>query len=194
MIFLTVLLELQQFQPEQLDDLINWDLFEGRLYSLDFDSEPKRTLLFFSSMIKSLVTRINKNYRHNDRSGNCKAQRKDVVYVYSTENSLLGQTLILNVRTCASKSIVYKKPQRFFAQRSFIEMRIKEIVVVSEKNVNRPGTKITLDLKFVSNSFLASYFNSTSTVSHSDKIVVILPLSDRFETFLMFLNNFEDVS
>ena len=145
-------------------------------------------------MIKSLVIRINKYYRHNDRNEKCKVHLKDVVYVYSTENSLLGQTLILNVRTCASKSIVYKKPQRFFAQRSFIEMRIKEIVVVSKNNANRPGTKIALDLKFVSNKFFDSVLNSTSTVSHSDNIVVILPLSSRFETFLMFLNNFEDVS
>lgn len=33
-----------------------------------------------------------------------------------------------------------------------------------------------------------------STRTDSDKIVFVLPLSGRYETFLRFLNNFEDVS
>lgn len=32
------------------------------------------------------------------------------------------------------------------------------------------------------------------TKSDSDKIIFVLPLSGRYETFLRFLNNFEDVS
>lgn len=33
-----------------------------------------------------------------------------------------------------------------------------------------------------------------ATNSYTDKIIFILPLSGRYETFLRFLNNFEDVS
>lgn len=35
---------------------------------------------------------------------------------------------------------------------------------------------------------------SKSAKAESDKIVFVLPLSGRYETFLRFLNNFEDVS
>lgn len=34
----------------------------------------------------------------------------------------------------------------------------------------------------------------TQTHQECDKIVFVLPLSGRYETFLRFLNNFEDVS
>lgn len=46
------------------------------------------------------------------------------------------------------------------------------------------------------NDFYAGIRNPKTAVTKSDavKIVFILPLSGRYETFLRFLNNFEDVS
>lgn len=35
---------------------------------------------------------------------------------------------------------------------------------------------------------------SSMVTKENDKIVMVLPLSGRYETFLRFLNNFEDVS
>lgn len=34
----------------------------------------------------------------------------------------------------------------------------------------------------------------TAKLTNTDKIIFVLPLSGRYETFLRFLNNFEDVS
>ena len=42
--------------------------------------------------------------------------------------------------------------------------------------------------------YTMSGFGSTRTKKIEDKIVFVLPLSGRYEIFLRFLNNFEDVS
>ena len=140
--FLEVFLELQQFIHKRLEDLVNWDLFECQIYS-PYDGVKQRGVgSFYNSVIKTLVKRINKHY-HDDEK--CEVNQNHVVYVYSTVDSILGQTLILNVGSCASKFRTNKKQKQFYAQRSFIEIRIKEITrkpAVSQTRQKQNGMKI----------------------------------------------------
>ena len=121
--FLEYFLELQQFLPKRLDYLVNWDFYDGQIYSLYDGVEQKRTDLLYRSVVQSLVKQINKYYHDNET---CEVNQNHVAYVYSTVDSILGQTLILNVGSCASKFRTTKKQKQFYAQLSFIEMRIKQ--------------------------------------------------------------------
>lgn len=76
-------------------------------------------------------------------------------------------------------------------------MQISSLSVQSNMTINRFTDKMRSLFNVKLNEFNDLYSGARSpkeSISKDDKIVFILPLAGRYETFLRFLNNFEDVS
>ena len=152
LLFLGVFLELQKFLPKHLEDLVDWDLFDCQLYTPYIAVHQNETDLFYRTAVRNLMKEINKYYHDNEK---CELRKNNVAHVYSAIDSILGQTLVLNVGSCTTSLKTNKKRKQFYAQRSFIEMRIKEKVskqIVLETKRNQKGGTIKLELKTVSTS------------------------------------------
>lgn len=127
---------------------------------------------------------------------------RELLYGYHRVNTLHGQDLILDLlliyKKYRGKKMTVPVRRHLYIQRSFTEIQIREITYEKTKiSLQKQSTKLDT-MKNMWNSGLEKLSDTfairgeISTAAKS-KIVFVLPISGRFETFLRFLNNYEKV-
>lgn len=190
------LLHLLKLKSETLEDPTEWDFIDKLVIAPSLPEKKTETKSVFQKVFNDVIRQINAYNRLEDLKNFCERKAKDLLYGYSTVDSVQGQTLILEFKTCTElqkNGTRVVKRQRFYVHRSFIEARIKEIIT-NPKVANRTLENSTSERKFRVRFSLIKDKLPISVPQSVDKIVFVLPLSGRHETFLRFLNNFEDVS
>lgn len=135
---------------------------------------------------------------------------RELLYGYTRVNPLYGQDLILDLlliyKKYRGKKMTVPVRRHLYIQRSFTEMRIREIknngdsFDVDDSIYNRiPG-----QVRKMWNTGIGKLSETLSIGPTDDKtnlrlennthIIFVLPLSGRFETFMRFVNNYEKVS
>lgn len=131
---------------------------------------------------------------------------RELLYGYHRVNTLHGQDLILDLlliyKKYRGKKMTVPVRRHLYIQRSFTEIQIREIT--DENNIQTPKQSTKLDtvkkmwnsgLEKLSDTFAIRGEKTSGEISSGgkSKIVFVLPISGRFETFLRFLNNYEEV-
>lgn len=134
---------------------------------------------------------------------------RELLYGYHRVNTLHGQDLILDLlliyKKYRGKKMTVPVRRHLYIQRSFTEIQIREITDENTKiSTQKQSTKLDA-MKNMWNSGLEKLSDTfairgvgeknsgeISAIAKS-KIIFVLPISGRFETFLRFLNNYEEV-
>ncbi|KAG5681987.1 hypothetical protein PVAND_011386 [Polypedilum vanderplanki] len=172
------------------------------------NANPKRK---FEASIKEgledVIREIMENINVYSRQRGRVIEYREILYGYSRVNSIHGHDLILDLllvyKKYRGKKMTVPVRKHLYIQRSFTETRFREITNDINNDVetqyNSSGLKFTDKMKSLFNEKLNKisdlYAPETRRLpsSDADKIVFILPLSGRYEIFLRFLSNFEDV-
>lgn len=133
---------------------------------------------------------------------------RELLYGYHRINTLHGQDLILDLlliyKKYRGKKMTVPVRRHLYIQRSFTEIQIRELTDENNISIQKQSTKLDTvknywnsGLEKLSDTFAIrgggeKNYGEISTAAKS-KIVFVLPISGRFETFLRFLNNYEEV-
>ncbi|XP_058815020.1 chondroitin sulfate synthase 1 isoform X2 [Topomyia yanbarensis] len=214
------ILDLNRHRPSHLDEVIEWDFIAKSLYS-GMHPNPKRKIESslkegLNDVVREIMEHINNFSRQRGRV----IEFRELLYGYMRVNSLYGQDLILDLllvyKKYRGKKMTVPVRRHLYIQRSFTDIRIREItggvapayaVTLDHRlpgEVTRPWNNSTgLDrMRSILNSGwekLSDTFAISSPLMFEmqppkDRIVFIIPLAGRSETFMRFLRNFEEVA
>ncbi|XP_058814982.1 chondroitin sulfate synthase 1 isoform X1 [Topomyia yanbarensis] len=212
--------DLNRHRPSHLDEVIEWDFIAKSLYS-GMHPNPKRKIESslkegLNDVVREIMEHINNFSRQRGRV----IEFRELLYGYMRVNSLYGQDLILDLllvyKKYRGKKMTVPVRRHLYIQRSFTDIRIREItggvapayaVTLDHRlpgEVTRPWNNSTgLDrMRSILNSGwekLSDTFAISSPLMFEmqppkDRIVFIIPLAGRSETFMRFLRNFEEVA
>uniref|UniRef100_A0A182MEV0 Hexosyltransferase n=1 Tax=Anopheles culicifacies TaxID=139723 RepID=A0A182MEV0_9DIPT len=216
--------DLNRHRPRTLDEVIEWDFIAKSLYSGMHPNPKRRTESSLKEGLTDVVREIMEHINNFSRQRGRVIEFRELLYGYMRVNSLYGQDLILDLllvyKKYRGKKMTVPVRRHLYIQRSFTEIRVREIVdgVVPSQAVTfsprvSPSTDTTrhfinatgLDrishrVKSLFNGLerltdtLANSGMSPNAGTHRDRIVLVIPLSGRSETFMRFLRNFEEVA
>ncbi|XP_055617155.1 chondroitin sulfate synthase 1 isoform X2 [Toxorhynchites rutilus septentrionalis] len=212
--------DLNRHRPAQLDEIIEWDFIAKSLYS-GMHPNPKRKIESslkegLNDVVREIMEHINNFSRQRGRV----IEFRELLYGYMRVNSLYGQDLILDLllvyKKYRGKKMTVPVRRHLYIQRSFTDVRVREITggVI-------PAHAVTLDrrlpgvttrawhnssgldrMRYILNSGLEK-LQDTFAISNplvyelrpaKDRIVFVIPLAGRSETFMRFLRNFEEIA
>nr|XP_019542414.2 LOW QUALITY PROTEIN: chondroitin sulfate synthase 1-like [Aedes albopictus] len=210
--------DLNRHRPSHLDEIIEWDFIAKSLYS-GMHPNPKRKIESslkegLNDVVREIMEHINNFSRQRGRV----IEFRELLYGYMRVNSLYGQDLILDLllvyKKYRGKKMTVPVRRHLYIQRSFTDIRVREIT----RDVV-PALAVTLDSRLPVGSTrpfdnstgldrMRSFLNSgwerlsdSFAISNppmiempKDRIVFIIPLAGRPETFMRFLRNFEQVA
>ncbi|XP_058064132.1 chondroitin sulfate synthase 1 [Anopheles bellator] len=189
--------DLNRHRPRTLDELLEWDFIAKSLYSA-MHPNPKRriessTKEGLSDVIREIMEHINNFSRQRGRM----IEFRELLYGYTRVNSLYGQDLILDLllvyKKYRGKKMTVPVRRHLYIQRSFTEIQVREVTAdrISHrmKSLLSGGLGRLTALGGAGNTAL-----DTSRGCDHSRIVFVLPLSGRTETFGRFLRNYEEVA
>ncbi|XP_055545377.1 chondroitin sulfate synthase 1 isoform X1 [Wyeomyia smithii] len=212
--------DLNRHRPSHLDEIIEWDFIAKSLYS-GMHPNPKRKIESslkegLNDVVREIMEHINNFSRQRGRV----IEFRELLYGYMRVNSLYGQDLILDLllvyKKYRGKKMTVPVRRHLYIQRSFTDIRVREI-----SNGVIPAYAVTLDHRLADGitrpwnnttglDRMRSIFNSGweklsdtfainnpllyEVQSQKDRIVFVIPLAGRSETFMRFLRNFEEVA
>ncbi|XP_052870514.1 chondroitin sulfate synthase 1-like, partial [Anopheles cruzii] len=214
--------DLNRHRPRTLDELLEWDFIAKSLYSANHPNPKRRiessTKEGLSDVIREIMEHINNFSRQRGRM----IEFRELLYGYTRVNSLYGQDLILDLllvyKKYRGKKMTVPVRRHLYIQRSFTEIQVREVITSGSphqepsssggpvtQNHAVPLHTITLDrishrMKSLLSGGLgrltAMAGNTADTGRGCDhsRIVFVLPLSGRTETFGRFLRNYEEVA
>lgn len=164
----------------------------------------KKKYFFFFILLLKIMDNINNYSRQRGRV----IEFRELLYGYHRVNTLHGQDLILDLlliyKKYRGKKMTVPVRRHLYIQRSFTEIQIREMTDESNISTQKQSTKLDTVKKMWNSGLekLSDTFairgggeKNSGEISNAakSKIVFILPISGRFETFLRFLNNYEEV-
>ncbi|XP_058443998.1 chondroitin sulfate synthase 1 isoform X2 [Malaya genurostris] len=212
--------DLNRHRPSHLPEVIEWDFIAKSLYS-GMHPNPKRKIESslkegLNDVVREIMEHINNFSRQRGRV----IEFRELLYGYMRVNSLYGQDLILDLllvyKKYRGKKMTVPVRRHLYIQRSFTDIRIREItggvapayaVTLDNRlagDVTKPWNNSTsLDRmrsilnsgwEKLSDTFAISSPQMMEAAPPKDRIVFIIPLAGRSETFIRFLRNFEEVA
>uniref|UniRef100_A0A2M4BCY8 Hexosyltransferase n=1 Tax=Anopheles marajoara TaxID=58244 RepID=A0A2M4BCY8_9DIPT len=214
--------DLNRHRPRTLEELIEWDFIAKSLYSSQHPNPKRRMESSIKEGLSDVIREIMEHINNFSRQRGRMIEFRELLYGYMRVNSLYGQDLILDLllvyKKYRGKKMTVPVRRHLYIQRSFTEIRVREITAQntpSQASANQPehisSVNQTKQPRDPSTSFdrishrVKTLFNElerlTDNIGSSlkekekmDRIVFILPLSGRSETFRRFLRNYEQVA
>ncbi|XP_049531022.1 chondroitin sulfate synthase 1 isoform X2 [Anopheles darlingi] len=215
-------LDLNRHRPRTLDELIQWDFIAKSLYSSQHPNPKRRMESSIKEGLSDVIREIMEHINNFSRQRGRMIEFRELLYGYMRVNSMYGQDLILDLllvyKKYRGKKMTVPVRRHLYIQRSFTEIRVREItaqIMPSQASVNQAehvsSVGITKQPRDPATSFdrishrVKTLFNELERLTDSigsnlkekenkDRVVFILPLSGRSETFKRFLRNFEEVA
>ncbi|XP_058128004.1 chondroitin sulfate synthase 1 isoform X3 [Anopheles ziemanni] len=199
--------DLNRHRPRALDELVEWDFIAKSLYS-GMHPNPKRRIESsvkegLNDVIREIMEHINNYSRQRGRV----IEFRELLYGYMRVNSLYGQDLILDLllvyKKYRGKKMTVPVRRHLYIQRSFTEIQVREItdgVVPSQAltagSLFNGGLERLTDTLGVPNGGSAGFAGAhrNQPTPGKDRIMFVIPLSGRSDTFMRFLRNFEEVA
>lgn len=190
--------DLNKYTPKHTDDLSDWTFVARSLYSTDH-SNPKRKIDSITKEgLEDTITEVMENINNFSRQRGRVIEFRELLYGYTRVNPLHGEDLILDLlliyKKYRGKKMTVPVRRHLYVQRSFTGTFIKEFeediynqTYKTESFKHLFKTNFKRLSKTLTNSGLSSDYGTS-------KIVFILPISGRIETFKRFLNTYEKVA
>uniref|UniRef100_A0A182KC49 Hexosyltransferase n=1 Tax=Anopheles christyi TaxID=43041 RepID=A0A182KC49_9DIPT len=216
--------DLNRHRPRTLDEVVEWDFIAKSLYSGMHPNPKRRTESSLKEGLTDVIREIMEHINNFSRQRGRVIEFRELLYGYMRVNSLYGQDLILDLllvyKKYRGKKMTVPVRRHLYIQRSFTEIRVREIVdgvVPSQAVTSSPRVSPNTTRRFSNATGLdrishrvKSLFNGlerlTDTLASSgqvqppvgsrkrDRIVLVIPLAGRSETFMRFLRNYEEVA
>uniref|UniRef100_A0A182Q9N3 Hexosyltransferase n=1 Tax=Anopheles farauti TaxID=69004 RepID=A0A182Q9N3_9DIPT len=214
--------DLNRHRPRNVDEVIEWDFIAKSLYSGMHPNPKRRTESSLKEGLTDVIREIMEHINNYSRQRGRVIEFRELLYGYMRVNSLYGQDLILDLllvyKKYRGKKMTVPVRRHLYIQRSFTDIRVREIVdgvVPSQAVTNSPRrspspstddttrhlTNVTgLDrishrVKSLLNGLeRLTGTSAPSAVRRRDRIVLVIPLAGRSETFMRFLRNYEEVA
>lgn len=193
------------YQPNERNDVIEWDFLTGRhIYSAVENKIARQSLgnllrTALEDIILQVMEMINKNSKTRGRV----IDFKEIQYGYYRVDPMHGAEYIIDLLLLYKKhkgrKITVPVRRHAYLQQPFSRPFFTEIeeldVVELVTNINSESQS----LSFLSNSlkFLSpfQFYGSTREIwkQSQKKVNIVVPLSGRYDTFVHFMENFEEV-
>ncbi|XP_055609764.1 chondroitin sulfate synthase 1-like isoform X1 [Uranotaenia lowii] len=212
--------DLNRQRPSHLDEVIEWDFIAKSLYSGRHPNPKRRIESSLKEGLNDVVREIMEHINNFSRQRGRVIEFRELLYGYMRVNSLYGQDLILDLllvyKKYRGKKMTVPVRRHLYIQRSFTDIRVREI---SDGVI--PAHAVTLDRRLGLEGNVTVSWNSTTGLNRmrsflnnglqkltdtfainnlpqpearKDRIVFVIPLAGRSETFMRFLRNFELVA
>lgn len=190
--------DLNKYTPKHTEDLIDWTFVARSLYSADH-SNPKRKIDSITKEgLEDTITEVMENINNFSRQRGRVIEFRELLYGYTRVNPLHGEDLILDLlliyKKYRGKKMTVPVRRHLYVQRSFTGTFIKEF----DEDIYNQTYKTESFRELFQTHFdrLSKTFTNPgfSAVENKSKIVFILPISGRIETFKRFLKTYEEVS
>ncbi|CRK90556.1 CLUMA_CG004259, isoform B [Clunio marinus] len=200
---------LNRYMPDDLSDLKEWDFLAKSIYSASHLNPKRKMESSLREGLDDVIREIMENINTYSRQRGRVIEYRELLYGYSRVNSMHGHDLILDLllvyKKYRGKKMTVPVRKHLYVQRSFTETRIREITNNDELpnkglvQSNLAFNRFTDKMKSLFNDGFNDFYTAgkpreSNSNTFDDKIIFILPLSGRYEIFLRFLKNFEDVA
>lgn len=192
-----------RFQPNDRNDVIEWDFLTGRHIYSAVENKMARQSIGYSlrTALEGIIMQVMEMINENSKSRGRVIDFKEVQYGYYRVDPLHGAEYILDLLLLYKKhkgrKITVPVRRHAYLQQSFSRPFVTE---TEELDVNELVAAINSESQsFISNSlkFLSSFQFYESTKEMWDlsqkKVNILVPLSGRYEVFERFMVNFERV-
>lgn len=213
---------LKKHEPQHASELQPWNFIGRSFYSGD-QSNPKRKLdSAFREGLEDVITEVMDNINNFSRQRGRVIEFRELLYGYSRVNSMYGHDLVLDLlliyKKYRGKKMTVPVRRHLYIQRAFTDVFVREMSEAHEdhglrdqmetdEEVNRLAV-LSAKVKDLWNTGLERFSDltnveggnkdpSTGAVSYGSmenkKIVFVLSLAGRFNTFVRFMRNYEEV-
>ena len=203
---------LNKFRPSKREEVLTWEFLTGKKVLSHVHMNPERGFEgpfkpALSSILSQVMAIINRNARQRGRT----IDFNEVLYGYRRVNPLYGADYILDLLLIYRKHKGHKMTvpvrRHAYLQQTFTEPHFRELS--SSHNISSSHSTWAKDSSFKDSSFFKQVQDhigwlykpqeeSPAVYARPEPVKVkvihfILPLSGRFQTFLHFMHNFEEV-
>ncbi|XP_071280824.1 chondroitin sulfate synthase 3 [Agelaius tricolor] len=198
---LGVVPSINNFQPRERDEVIEWEFLTGKfLYSMVENQPPRQSL---SSVLRAAlddtVMQVMEMINENSRSRGRLIDFKEIQYGYRRVDPLHGVEYILDLlllyKRHKGRKVTVPVRRHAYLQQLFSKPFFKEAEELDVKSLLEDTNSDTQSFSFLSNSlkiFSSSFQGTKDTGGQSDKkIHILVPIMGRFDTFSRFMVNFE---
>lgn len=196
---------LMKYKPTKVDNVLSWEFLTGKQIVSHLNLNPKRGMdtsykLALDDILMQVMQIINKNARQRGRT----IDFKEILYGYRRVNPMFGADYILDLlliyRKHKGRKMTVPVRRHAYLQQTFTEIEFREEPIPDspQKESSIFGGNI---IQMVQNRW--SQLTSKSQDDQEEPLEFstymnrtvhfILPLAGRFQTFLHFMNNFEEV-
>ncbi|XP_053678321.1 chondroitin sulfate synthase 1 [Anopheles nili] len=191
--------DLNRHRPQTLDEVVEWEFIAKSLYSGMHPNPKRRTESSLKEGLNDVIREIMEHINNFSRQRGRVIEFRELLYGYMRVNSLYGQDLILDLllvyKKYRGKKMTVPVRRHLYIQRSFTEIRVREIVdgVV-------PNQAVTSNPRMSGNDSTKGLLDATANpgppngAMRKNRIVLVIPLYGRSETFMRFLRNYEEVA
>ncbi|XP_033845464.1 chondroitin sulfate synthase 3 [Periophthalmus magnuspinnatus] len=192
-----------RFQPNDRNDVIEWDFLTGRhIYSAVENKMARQSLgNSLRTALEDIIMQVMEMINENSKTRGRVIDFKEVQYGYYRVDPMHGAEYILDLLLLYKKhkgrKITVPVRRHAYLQQSFSQPFVTE---TEELDVNELVAAINSESQsFLSNSlkFLSSFQFYEPTKEMWDqsqkKVHILVPLSGRYEIFVRFMDNFEKV-
>uniref|UniRef100_UPI00398ED598 chondroitin sulfate synthase 1 n=1 Tax=Pristiophorus japonicus TaxID=55135 RepID=UPI00398ED598 len=192
-----------RFQPQNREEVLEWEFLTGKhLYSA-FDGQPPRRGMDSSQkealddIIMQVMEMINANAKTRGRI----IDFKEIQYGYRRVNPMYGAEYVLDLlllyKKHKGKKMTVPVRRHAYLQQTFSKIQFAEREEIDAKDLANKINSNSRSLSFLSNPlkiFVPFHLGATNVEQKEPKdkkINILIPLSGRFEMFERFMENFE---
>lgn len=194
-----------RFHPRQREEVLEWEYLTGKYLFSSSESHPPRRGMDSSQrqalddIIMQVMEMINANAKTRGRV----IDFKEIQYGYRRVNPLYGAEYVLDLlllyKKHKGKTMTVPVRRHAYLQQTFSQIQFREEEEMDATALASHINKESNSLSFLSNSLkmLVPFKLATSGQDQREpkekKVNILVPLSERYETFVRFMANFERV-
>lgn len=200
--------DLNKHRPLSTDDIYEWNFLARSSYSSEQSNPKKKIESSVKEGLEDVISEIMENINNFSRQRGRVIEFRELLYGYSRVNPLYGHDLIMDLlliyKKYRGKKMTVPVRRHLYIQRAFTEIFVREMSGPGDVFTNATTDRLTMlssKVKDLFNSGLGKisgtyadrggFFNKVSP--NKEKIVFVLSLAGRYETFLRFMQNYEEI-
>lgn len=195
---------LMKYKPNSIDDVLTWNFLNGKQIISHLHLNPRRAMdASYKSAVNDILMQVMRMINKNARQRGRTIDFKEILYGYRRINPMFGADYILDLllvyRKHKGRKMTVPVRRHAYLQQTFTEIVFREEPIPETPSMGSFfGGNI---MQMVQNKW-SHIYNSNQEEnqgplefsSYMNRTVhFIMPLAGRFQIFLHFMNNFEEV-
>nr|XP_057920860.1 chondroitin sulfate synthase 3 [Doryrhamphus excisus] len=194
-----------RYQPSERNDVIEWDFLTGRHIYSAVENKMARQSLSSSrrTALEDIMLQVMEMINENSKTRGRVIDFKEIQYGYYRVDPMHGAEYILDLlllyRKHKGRKITVPVRRHAYLQQSFSRPFFRESEELNVAELVPAINSESQSLSFLSNSLKLlspfQFYESTREMWEQSqrKVNILVPLSGRYDTFVRFMENFEEV-